>query len=117
MKEQQIQAAIIKELEKRGCYTVKIVTATKAGVSDILACHPVEITSDMVGQTVGLFLSLEVKTPKGRVAPLQEYHLDKVREAGGVGEIVRSVGDVRELIDNLGARDILDGSVIGDRTE
>jgi hypothetical protein len=105
MTEQSIQRAIIKELEKRGAYCVKVIQAHKAGVSDIICCYR------------GRFLSLEVKTPQGRVAPLQEYHLDKVREAGGIGEIVRSVGDVRELIDNLGSRDILDGSVIGDRTE
>lgn len=102
MTEQSIQRAIIKELEKHGCYTVKIVAATKAGVSDILACHPLEITQDMVGQTIGAFLSLEIKTPKGRVAPLQEYHIEKVRKAGGTGEILRSVDELKKLLTSLG---------------
>jgi len=38
MKEQQLQSKIIKYILARGGYTVKVVTSTKAGVPDIIAC-------------------------------------------------------------------------------
>ena len=91
MSEQSIQRAIIKHLEKEGAYCVKVITANKAGVADIVCCYR------------GLWVSLEVKTPKGIVAPLQEYHQELVRKAGGIAGIVRSVDDVKSLLSDLEA--------------
>jgi len=96
--EQSIQKAGITALEKRGAYCAKIVSASKAGVSDTLNCVPVVITEDMVGQTFGLFVAVEYKTPSGKVSPLQEYHLKKVRDAGGLGFVARSVDEVKQIL-------------------
>lgn len=92
MREQQIQKAIIKYLEKQGAYVVKIITASKSGVPDIIACYQ------------GRLLGLEVKTKTGRVAPLQRYHLDLVEKAGGVAAVVRSVADVEQVLDERAGR-------------
>ena len=74
MNEQGVQSKIIKKLEARGAYVVKIIQANKAGVSDILACYE------------GKFYAIEVKRPikPSPVSKLQKYHLEKVRQAGGV---------------------------------
>jgi Holliday junction resolvase len=86
MREQQIQGRIIKYLESVGAYCVKVVQATKAGVPDILCCHQ------------GRFYGFEVKTATGRVSKLQEYNIERIREAGGGGGVVRSVEDVKEIL-------------------
>jgi len=86
MKEQDIQKAITKYIEGLGGYVAKVVTASKAGVPDLVVCYQ------------GRFYGLEVKTLTGRVAPIQTYNLKKIGEAGGVGVVVRSVADVREIL-------------------
>lgn len=84
--EQKIQGRIIKALEARGAYVVKIVTATKAGVADLLVCH------------AGAFYAMEVKTETGKPRPLQLHHIAKVRQAGGSAGIVRSVDDALKML-------------------
>jgi hypothetical protein len=58
----------------------------QGGLPDIIAC---------IG---GRFAAFEVKTDKGKTTALQEITLRKIREAGGVAELVRSVEDVRRVI-------------------
>ena len=86
MREQAIQTAITKYLDKRGAYWVKIVTASKSGVPDILAC--------VEGRLVGL----EVKTATGRPSELQLYNIEKIKKAGGIAGVVRSVECVKDLL-------------------
>ena len=86
MTEQQIQKKIITYLEKQGCYVVKVITASKAGVPDLLACCG------------GQFYGLEVKTPIGRPSKLQLANVAKIVTAGGVAKIARSVDDVKEVL-------------------
>jgi Holliday junction resolvase len=86
MNEQDIQRKITKWLEKEGAYVVKVIQANRAGVADILCCWK------------GQFVAIEVKTPRGRVAPLQEYHASLVVKAGGVSMVARSLDDVREFL-------------------
>lgn len=88
-KEQDIQRAIGKEVEKRGGYVVKVIQAAKAGVPDLLCCYR------------GQFVAMEVKTPSGRVSRLQEYNIEKILRAGGYGGVVRSVDDARALLDQV----------------
>ena len=49
---------------------------TKSGIPDILAC---------IG---GKFVGIEVKAESGKVAPLQLYNRDKIRESGGISLIL-----------------------------
>lgn len=88
MREQQIQSRIIKFLESKGAYVVKVVRANKAGVPDILACYK------------GKFYAFEVKTPETikRVTPLQSYNIEKIKCCGGEAGVVSSVAEVEQFI-------------------
>ena len=61
-----------------------------AGVPDLILCGP-----------GGHFLALELKTPRGHVTPIQAATLEKIRRAGGVAEVVRSVEETRCLVTGL----------------
>lgn len=47
---------------------------------------------------VARFLALEVKRPGEKLSPAQATFLDLVRAAGGIGERVESVEQVREIL-------------------
>jgi len=91
MSEQQIQKKIIKYLEGEGAYVVKVISASKAGVPDLLVCYE------------GHFIGIEVKTPLKRtnVSPLQEYNLDRIEECGGDILVAWSVEQVKEMLCNI----------------
>lgn len=88
MKEQTIQHNIIKFLESKGHYVVKVIQASKAGVPDLLACIN------------GRFVGLEVKKPDKvkNTSKLQVYNLEKIKESGGRGYIVSSVKEVEDIL-------------------
>lgn len=54
------------------------------GSGDLIGWRPVTITQDMVGKTVAVFLSVEVKTRKGRMRPEQKAWMETVNNAGGI---------------------------------
>ena len=89
--EQQIQTKIKTVLEKRGAYVVKVISATKAGVPDILCCYN------------GRFIGIEVKRPstKANVSKLQQYNLQKIIDCGGVSLVAWEPEQVEELLDLL----------------
>jgi hypothetical protein len=68
------------------------------GSADLIGWRSVTITPDMVGQTVAVFVSIEVKTATGRVSPAQHNWLAAVQAAGGLACIARSVEDARTLL-------------------
>ena len=78
MSEQQIQTKRIKQLESEGYYVIKLVKTNKNGIPDLIALHK---------QKGVLFV--EVKTPKGQVAKLQQYRLDELKQHGFTTEIYR----------------------------
>ena len=89
MTEQQIQKKIIKYIESLdNTYVVKVISASKAGVPDILACIQ------------GEFVGIEVKRPetKNNVSRLQEHNLNLIRLAGGEAIVAWSVEQVKEFI-------------------
>lgn len=90
MTEQAIQRNIIKFLEKdKGAYVVKIVSATKAGVPDILCCIQ------------GTFIGIEVKTPKTKnnTSALQDYNLDLIKAKGGLSMVAWDVPMVATFLE------------------
>ena len=89
MKESFIQKKILDYLDAKGCYTVKITSANKTGVADIICCYH------------GRFVALEVKTDKGVVSEMQQFQISEVLKSGGNSEVVRSVEEVRQLINKL----------------
>jgi hypothetical protein len=68
------------------------------GSADLIGWKRVTVTEDMVGSTVAVFLSIEVKTPTGRLRPEQQQWLDAVQAAGGIAGVARSVGDAERLL-------------------
>jgi Holliday junction resolvase len=74
MNEQQIQGRLIKKLESRGYYVVKVIAGSRAGVPDLLVCKPPE----------GRFIGIECKTKSGKLSELQIYNGEKIKKAGGI---------------------------------
>ena len=82
--EQRIQTEIIKFLESQGAYCVKTMVTNSMGVPDVL------VSLD------GRFIGVEVKTDKGVVSKMQEYHINKIKVSGGHAFVARSVDDVKK---------------------
>jgi hypothetical protein len=57
-----------------------------AGIPDIIACID------------GKFYAFEVKTPVGKTTKLQEATIRKILACGGTASVVRSVDEVRDVI-------------------
>lgn len=89
LSEQQIQNKIVKHLESKGCYVVKVVKANKSGVPDVLFCMD------------GKFCAIEVKAKgkKNNATELQKLHLNMIQQSGGKAIVADCVEDVeREFI-------------------
>lgn len=73
---------IKKFLESEGAWFVKFFAnrMTKEGIPDILAC------------VNGYFVGIEVKAQNGRPSPLQMYHCEQIRKAGGFAFVVYPTG-------------------------
>lgn len=92
MKESDIVRAILKYLktvpdcffwkEHGGMYGT-------AGIPDIICCYR------------GKFMAFEVKTEKGRTTALQESVINKIQKCGGKTAVVRSVDEVRILLEEM----------------
>ena len=89
--ESQIQAVILRFLRALGpaCWVIKAAVCNERGVPDILCCYK------------GRFVGLEVKTAKGRISGPQRVQNDRIRRAGGRAVVVRSVADVRVVLEHI----------------
>lgn len=90
MKESAIVKNILQYLKTLpGCFSWKEHGGMygTAGVPDIIAC---------IG---GRFYGFEVKTERGKPTALQEATLRKIQAAGGIAVVVRSVADVKAVLD------------------
>lgn len=90
MTEQVIQKSIIKYL-KTISYVVKIVSASKSGVPDLLVLYK------------GMLIAVEIKTPDKRnnVSDLQKYNLDEITRHGGHAYVACSLNEVKEIISQV----------------
>jgi len=68
------------------------------GSADLIGYRSITITPEMVGSTVAVFLSIEVKTSTGRLRPEQQQWLDAVQAAGGIAGVARSVEDALRIV-------------------
>lgn len=93
--ESRIVTKIIKYLREQGGWWQKIHGGVyqASGIPDIIGCYK------------GRFYGIEVKTPKMYAKPdhhltkLQQLALQRIREAGGVGVVVCSVEQVKEIVE------------------
>jgi hypothetical protein len=73
------------------------VKATPLGVKtvDCLACIPVKITKDMVGQTIGVFVAIETKrTGISKPTDAQGNILQEIMNTGGGTALVHSTDEL-----------------------
>jgi len=68
------------------------------GSADLVGISPVVVTPEMVGETVGRFMGIEVKTEKGRASVEQKNWTRHVLARGGVAGIARSEQDAVDLV-------------------
>ena len=71
MTEQQIQAKLIKNLEKEGYYVLKLSVTNKPGIPDLIA---IPKNSDVK--------FIEVKRPGQKPRPLQVYRIKELKDHG-----------------------------------
>ena len=85
-----------------GSVTIKDARPLHAGLArgsaDLIGWHTMPITTDMVGGTVAVFTSIEVKGRFGRVTNDQQNWHDQVNRCGGIAGICRSVADAESII-------------------
>ncbi len=90
MKESDIVKAILRYLKTvPGCFAWKEHGGMygTAGIPDIICCYR------------GRFYGFEVKTETGEPTELQKATIRKIQNAGGTALVVRSVDEVRAVID------------------
>ena len=68
------------------------------GSADLIGWRTVTVTPEMVGTQVAVFLSIEVKTPTGRIRPEQQQWLQVVQDAGGIAGVARSVEEALRIV-------------------
>lgn len=68
------------------------------GSPDLIGWHTIEITPDMVGKKVAVFVGVEVKTKTGKPTPEQTNFVKQILDAGGIAGIARSVNDLEDII-------------------
>ena len=90
-REKTIENAIKKHLDKVGAYYIKYHGGaySKVGVPDLLVCYK------------GRFLGLEVKNETYQPSPLQLHHLKMIKKAGGIAYVVRSVAQLKLILEEV----------------
>ena len=68
------------------------------GSADLVGWKTVTITPEMVGTQVAQFVSLEVKTTKGRLSQAQQAWAFCVQKAGGLVGVCRSPKEAEQLL-------------------
>lgn len=68
------------------------------GSSDLIGWQSVEVTADMIGQKIAVFVAVEVKTEKGAIRPEQQRFIDNLNAAGGKGIFARNEKDIDGLL-------------------
>lgn len=68
------------------------------GSSDAVGWQSIEITPDLIGKRIAVFVALEAKALRGRLSEEQSHFLAAVRDAGGIGICARSTDEaLKEL--------------------
>jgi Holliday junction resolvase len=65
------------------------------GSADLIGFQTVEVTPDMVGKKVAVFVSIECKSATGKTRPEQEAWARTVQSKGGKAVIARSVEEAQ----------------------
>lgn len=81
----------------------RIIKVGAPGMPDTMLVVAVEITPDMVGQTMAVCAAAEIKTSTGRQSEAQKRWQSAFEKRGGVYRLVRSPADMLALIEQIKA--------------
>ena len=68
------------------------------GSSDLIGFKTVKITPEMINQEVAVFVSIEIKTERGKLTDIQKNWLQKVQSSGGIVGVARTVKDALNIL-------------------
>jgi len=68
------------------------------GSSDLIGFKTVKITPEMIGKEIAQFVSLEIKTERGKLSTIQQNWLQKVKSSGGIVGVARTVKDALNIL-------------------
>lgn len=68
------------------------------GMSDLGGWMTVEVTPEMVGTKVAVYVAGEVKTEDGKPTSDQKHFMAAVRKAGGYAGVIRNEDDLTKLL-------------------
>ena len=68
------------------------------GSSDLIGFKKIKITEDMIGQEIAQFVSIEIKTEKGKLTTQQNNWLNFINKSGGITGVARSIKDVFNIL-------------------
>lgn len=69
------------------------------GSGDLIGVRSITVAPEHVGRVLGVFTSVEVKTPTGRVRPEQAQWVKVIEGLGGLAGVARSVEDAAGIIE------------------
>jgi len=87
--ERDIQAQITKYLRNNGIWHVKIITANRNGIPDLICLRK------------GIFIAIELKRPGHKPTDLQQAELDRIKQAGGFSFCCHSLEEVKAIFEPL----------------
>ena len=67
-------------------------------LSDLIGFKKIKITEDMIGQEIAQFVSIEIKTEKGKLTTQQNNWLNFINKSGGITGVARSIKDVFNIL-------------------
>ena len=92
MKEKALQGKIIRWLKSvPGCFVVKQHGGvyTEVGIPDLICCYK------------GRFIAFELKVKNNTTTKIQDFKIDRIRKAGGIAEVIRSLDEVKKVIGGI----------------
>lgn len=96
---QSIITKVIELVRSLGGFANRVKFGLVPGSGDLIGYRQVVVTPEMVGRTVAVFLSTEVKTTTGAIREDQIRWLDHINSVGGIAIIARSLEDARKGVD------------------
>lgn len=85
----------------RSLHSDAVISIGDVGMADIGMVVAVEITPEMVGKRIGVYVGAEVKTDTGRQRPEQKDWQRVLESRAGVYRIIRSEADIVALLDDV----------------
>lgn len=80
----------------------RVVSVGTRGSADILGVRSIVVGPELVGKTIGVAFAVEVKTPAGRLSPVQARWAQAWQARGGEHCVARSVEDAVDFLSAIG---------------